>query len=147
MGNPYIKLLSLIDPNEASADFAAARNTTAKKDIVYNVADGGVTGRTTVSLPDDVERTISMVRKSLPAIYAILALNVLVFIALIILGLVFCCRRRKSDKSAGSGATTLRARRGRESRPVSLNSAAAYRPVPAVSQSEHRYEPVSMAMT
>ena len=67
MGNPYIKLLSLVDPNEASADFASARGSTARTNITYNAQGGTAAASTTVSLSDDITDTLKKVSVYFPA--------------------------------------------------------------------------------
>ncbi|KIP12708.1 hypothetical protein PHLGIDRAFT_32641, partial [Phlebiopsis gigantea 11061_1 CR5-6] len=63
MGNPYVKLLSLVDPDTASAEFHALRGGTAATNITYNAANSTAgstsSGGTTVALSDDMVHTIN----------------------------------------------------------------------------------------
>ncbi|TFY78513.1 hypothetical protein EWM64_g5503 [Hericium alpestre] len=146
MGNPYIKLLSLVNPNDASADFADKRGSTAKNNITYNAADSTPASpdSSTISLSNDVVDTIHKVSAYFPAILAIMALNALVLLVLVGAGVWYMCRKQR-------GGARSRKNKGR-STPMPLGplsatgsySGGAYAdPEPA----QHVYEPVSMAFT
>lgn len=138
MGNPYIQMLSLVDPNQASVEFHDVRGGTPQGNITYNTSSGG-SGSTSVSLSTDVANTIDKLSKYLPAMLGVMALNALVLIILAIVGIVLLCRRR------GRGA---RARKtpGRLS-PMPMNNISARYPDYASPQELHTYQPVSMALT
>ncbi|KAI6151926.1 aspartic peptidase domain-containing protein [Pisolithus tinctorius] len=138
MGNPYIQLLALVDPNQASAEFHAVRGGTPLTNITYNVSNSG-SGVTTVSLSTDVANTIAKLSQYLPAILGVMALNALVLVVLTIVGFVLLCRRRNK----------VRARKtpGRLSpMPLSHTSLNRFSGMPEHA-GPHTYEPVSMALT
>lgn len=140
MGNPYIKLLSLVDPNEASADFASARGSTARTNITYNAQGGTAAASTTVSLSDDITDTLKKVSVYFPAMLAIMALNALVLLVLVVLGVVFLCRRQRG------GGIRSRKNKGRTTplpmEPM-IGGPSSYGQDPSL----HVYQPVSMALT
>lgn len=137
MGNPYVKLLSLVDPDQASAEFVASRGGTAKTSIIYNAANDS-SAPTTVSLSSQVESTLDKIEKYLPALVAVMGLNALVLVAIVIVAAVFLCRRRRK-KGPGAIARTPRARMS----PMPMNTRNSYI---AGSSEPHTYEPVSMAV-
>lgn len=139
MGNPYVQMLSLIDPNKASAEFHAVRGGTPLTNITYNVSNDGTGGTTAVTLSSDVANTIDKLAKYLPAMLGILALNAILLIVLTIVGFVLLCRRRNK---------TVRARKtpGRLS-PMPMNSTSFDRYPGAPEAAPHTYQPVSMALT
>jgi len=131
MGNPYVQLLSIVDPNQASLEFATVRGSVARSNITYHVTptpNGG-----TVSAEADLTSTLDKLSMYIPAMLAIMALNAVVVILLIIVAIVYLCRRRQGGASA-------RKNRGRSS-PMPLN------PIATGSSQAHTYEPVSMALT
>lgn len=144
MGNPYIKLLSLVDPNEASSEFASIRGAVARDNITYNAANStATTGRTTVSLSDDITDTLHKVSVYFPAVLAIMALNALVILLLGVAAIIYICRRRGGVSSARTRRT-----KGRAATPMPLEpilSTGSY--VDPRSSTAHMYEPVSMALT
>jgi hypothetical protein len=138
-GNPYVQLLSIIDPNQASADFASVRGTKANTNITYNVSPNVGSG-STVATSQSLSSTLDKLNTYIPAMLAIMALNALVIVLLIVFGIVYLCRgrRRGSDRK----------NRGRAS-PIPLNPVS-----PDFRLSEqsnmakpHTYEPVSMAIS
>lgn len=138
MGDPYVQLLALIDPVQASVEFHNVRGGTPNTNITYNVSDSG-SGSTTVTLSTDVATALENLSKYLPAILGVMALNALVLIVLVIVGIVLLCRRRGKN---------LRARKtpGRLSPMPMGNPSVAVdsgfpRDVP------HTYQPVSMALS
>ncbi|KAL4241207.1 peptidase A1 family protein [Abortiporus biennis] len=137
MGNPYIKFLSLVDPNNASSEFHAERGGSSNGQIVYNSANVTSSG-TTVSISGDLANTINKINTYFPILLAIMGLNALVIIVLLIGGLVYCLKKRQS-----------RARRrtnlGRMSpRPFARRTTTF--DMPAITE-PHSYQPVSMALT
>ncbi|KAF8204971.1 aspartic peptidase A1 [Pholiota molesta] len=132
MGNPYMKLLSIIDADEASADFHKSR---------------------------DISGSLELIGKFIPAMLGIVALNALILIVCCIVWLVSFFRKRRlrpvartprarmspmppidvrlengnSDESHISGMT-----------PMPLNLRNSYI---AGSPGSHSYAPVSMALT
>lgn len=138
MGNPYVQMLSLVDPNQASVEFHDVRGGTPQNNITYN-ASSGDSESTTVTLSADVANTIDSLSKYLPAMLAVMALNALVLVILAVVAFVLLCRRR------GRGA---RARKtpGRLS-PMPMNITTTRYPDYANPQELHTYQPVSMALT
>lgn len=138
MGSPYVQMLSLVDPNQASVEFHDVRGGTPQNNITYN-ASSGDSGSTTVTLSTDVADTIDKLSKYLPAMLGVMALNALVLVILSIVALVLLCRRR------GRGART-RKTPGRLS-PMPMNITTTRYPDYANPQEPHTYQPVSMALT
>lgn len=145
MGTPYVKLLSVVDPNQASKDFAAARGTVARTNITYNAANStaATSGRTTVSLSDDITNTLNKITTYFPIMLAILGLNAVVILLLAIAAFIHLFRRRKGPP----------ARNRRNAQPLQLAamSTDTFAAPPAESlqrgTSRHVYQPVSMALT
>jgi len=138
MGDPYVKLLSLVDPDKASQEFHQVRGGTPNTNITYNAANtSSSSGSTVVSVSDELADTLNKIGTYFPAILAIMALNALVLIVLAVVAIVYLCRRR-------SKAVRKRQTPGRLS-PVPLNAASSYS-MPSGLQG-HAYQPVSMALT
>ncbi|KAJ7771356.1 aspartic peptidase domain-containing protein [Mycena maculata] len=137
MGDPYVKLLSLVDPNAASADFHNARGGVAYTNITYNVANSTAASASSVSVSSDVSDTLNQIVTFLPAMLGIMALNAAVLIALIVFGIVFMCRKRKPR-------ATARKSRGRMS-PMPMGPRNSY--IAGPDPQPHVYEPISMAVT
>ncbi len=149
MGDPYLKFLSLIDPNGASKDFATARGSVPRTNISYNSINSAATssGRTTVSLSDTITNTLNKINTYFPIMLAILGLNALVILLLVIAAFVYIYRRRNASSSRNR-----RTNRRLTPYPMPLGtiSSDTFTPPP---ESMHRYssqlgyEPVSMALT
>ncbi|KAJ6515898.1 aspartic peptidase domain-containing protein [Mycena sanguinolenta] len=137
MGNPYVKLLALVDPNQASQDFHKVRGGTALNNITYNAAPTTADSPSTVSVSSDVSDNLNKIVAFLPAMLGIMALNALVLIVLIVFGVWFMCRKRKTK-------ATTRKTRGRLS-PMPMDPRNSY--IAGVAPQPHAYEPVSMAIT
>ncbi|KAG6331747.1 hypothetical protein ID866_7341 [Astraeus odoratus] len=139
MGDPYVQMLALVDPNQASVEFHTVRGGTPNSNITYNVSNSSSGSTTSVTLSSDVANTIDKLAKYLPAMLGVMALNALVLIALAILGCVLLCRRR---------GRTARARKtpGRLS-PMPLNDTSLNRLSGMPEAAPHTYQPVSMALT
>jgi saccharopepsin len=150
MGNPYLKFLSLIDPNAASKDFATARGSVARTNISYNAINSATasSGRTTVSLSDNITDTLNKINTYFPIMLAILGLNALVILLLAIAAFIYIYRRR-------SASSSLKRRTARRFTPMPMPlgamSSDTFIPPPLESMqrysSPHDYEPVSMALT
>ena len=95
MGNPFVKLLPLIDPNEASGDFAKIRGTQPRTNITYNVASPEVIGAASGGVTSS-EATLDRLNTLIPIMLGVMGLNALVLLTLIIFGIVYICRRKKS---------------------------------------------------
>lgn len=143
MGDPYVKLLSLVQPPAASQEFCKVRGCQAKSNITYESVN---TGFTSVTLSMNTADSLEQLGKYFPIILAVLGLNALAFIILIVFGVVHLCKRRRR------GGATVRATRGRMS-PMPMNPRNSYiagissTMSPSSSQPQHTYEPVSMALT
>lgn len=137
VGNPYMKLLSLIDPDEASEDFAKIRGSQARTNITYTGLNG-TTLQPSFALSTDANKTLDQLGKFIPIIMAIVALNAVVVIILAIGAIVYLCRRRSANNTA-------RNPRGRAS-PLPLTPRNTYIAGLAPNQ-PHAYQPVSMALT
>lgn len=142
VGNPYVKLLSLVDPNKASAEFHQLRGGVAATNITYNAANsttGQVSGGiTTVSLSDDMVKTINNLGTYVPALLAIMAVNALAVLLVVVATFVYMCRRRSK----------VRARKtpGRMS-PMPMNPTSSFSMPSPLPGEQHTYQPVSMALT
>ncbi|KAG6821281.1 hypothetical protein H0H93_002391 [Arthromyces matolae] len=138
MGNPYMKLLSLVDPDQASIEFTSARGGTAKTNITYQGLDGAAV-MPSFSISADTTSALERIAQWLPAMLAIVALNALVAIIILISGLVYWCRRRRTSKNQRRGGGRLS--------PMPLNPRHSYiagsgLPAP---NSSHVYEAISTA--
>jgi saccharopepsin len=161
MGDPYVKLVSLIDPNAASAEFAQERNTTARNNITFNAASGSGSGSTTVSLSNDISTTLDKINSYLPALLAVMAFNALAVLVLLIGAGIWLCRRRAGNRRESAGPRARR-NKGRVTPlplepmggPSGMDAEASSYVEPnfpyadnGASQSKHVYQPVSMALT
>lgn len=139
MGDPYMQLLSLVDPDEASKDFAQNRGSQPKTNITY-VGLNGTMIQPLFSLSTQANQTLDTIGKFFPAILGIAALNALVVLVVVIGAVVYMCRKRQR------ATRTARVPRGRQTH-MELNSVSSYvagMPGPIHS---HTYAPVSMALT
>ena len=86
MGNPYMQLLALVDPNTASKEFHSARGGSAFSNLSYtpqaisgtSAASSGSDTTTT----SDLVSTVNQLSKYIPAMLAVMALNALVILVL-----------------------------------------------------------------
>lgn len=97
IGNPYFKLLSIVDPNTASQEFHQVRGGTANTNITYNAANTNSSSDlgTSVNISDELANTINKVNTYIPVMLAIMGLNALVIILLLIAFIVYMLNRRK----------------------------------------------------
>ena len=129
MGDPFVKLLPLTDPNEASGDFARIRGSQPRTNITYNVASPEAVG----SASDDVsasQATLDRLDTLIPIMLGVMGLNALVLLTLTILAIVYICKKKRSRAA--------RQARRQTALPMpmgSMNDAEAADPT-------HRYEPV-----
>ncbi|KAG6861612.1 hypothetical protein C0995_014519 [Termitomyces sp. Mi166 len=93
MGNPYMKLLSLVDPNQASIEFTSARGGTPKTNITYQGLNGAA-AMPSFNISADMTETLERIGRYLPAMLAVVALNALILVIMAIVGLFVWCRRR-----------------------------------------------------
>jgi saccharopepsin len=129
MGDPFVKLLPLTDPNEASGDFAKFRGSQPRTNITYNLASPEVIGTASDSV-SATQDTLDKLNSLIPIMLGVMGLNALVLLTLIILAIVYFCRKNKSRA----------ARRARRQSPLrmplgSVNNVEAAEPT-------HQYEPV-----
>ncbi|OBZ76690.1 Aspartic protease [Grifola frondosa] len=141
MGNPYIKLLSLVDPDVASQEFHKIRGGTANTNITYNAAPAASgslndSSSTTVSISNELADTITKLQAYFPAMLAIMALNALVILVLAVATILYMCRRR--------GKAKARRNPGRMS-PMAMDRTSSFG-MPS-GMGPHVYQPVSMALT
>jgi hypothetical protein len=143
MINPFIRLLALVNPDEASQDFVKARGGTARTGITYNASNvtAAASSVTSVDLSTEVAETLAKIGTYFPVILAIVALNALVLLALAIIGIVLLCRRTKKSKKQRILDARTRTPMGRMS-PMPLNTRDSNATI-----EPHNYEPISMALT
>lgn len=104
MGNPYIKLLALTDPNEASQEFVSVRGGTAKNNITYSassVQNSSSGGSVSVSLSSSTADKLSKLVNYIPAVLGILALNALALLVIAGVGVCWLCRGRRRSGAKG----------------------------------------------
>lgn len=139
LGNPYIKLLSLVNPDQASIDFHKTRGGSAQN-VTYNSAN--VTGAssspdtTSVDLSDSLANALSKVGTLLPAVLALMALNTLLLLGLLAGGAVYWVRRRGRARARRNPARVNQMPMNTMSSVGLMNS-----------RDSHAYQPVSMALT
>ena len=146
MGNPYMQLLALVDPNVASKEFHSVRGGTPLTNITYNAQDvssstgTAAVGASQVDVSSELESTLNKLQTYIPAILAIMALNALVILLLAVAAFIYIFRRRNR----------ARARRnpGRAS-PMPLQRTSSFvAPLPSGGNDAlGAYQPVSMALT
>lgn len=143
-GNPYIQLLSIIDPDKASSEFHSLRGGQAKSNITYNASNSTSLPSTTsggVSIPSNLAATLDKIANFLPAMLGILALNALVLIIVAVVGICWFCRRRSKDGS--SGKRNKKTNRASALAPMDMSPLS---PIPESARSptpgEHVYESV-----
>ncbi|KAH9846972.1 acid protease [Lenzites betulinus] len=146
MGNPYMQLLSLVDPNEASQEFHSIRGGDAAGNITYNAqnvssaASSSSSSSTSVQLTDELASTLNKLQGYFPAVLAIMALNALVLLVLAAAAVVYLCRRRgKARARRNPGRSTAAS-------PMPLQRTSSFG-MPENSGDTHVYQPVSMALT
>jgi saccharopepsin len=138
MGNPYMKFLSLVDPDAASVEFHQLRGGTPNTNITYTgLSEAALT--LSSSLSDD---SLEMIIKFFPPMLALVAFNSLVLIICCIVWLVSFIRKRRVR-------AIPRLPRSRRSMPINDTSSYIVTDDPILSSSTrlHAYEPVSMALS
>ena len=147
MGNPYVKLLSIVDPDAASIEFHKQRGGTPRTGITYVGLDG-ISVDPTFFISNDISQSLDMIGKWMPAVLAVVGFNALLILVGSIVWLVLCIRKRRRRALARHP----RARTGATPLPLNpINSYIAGVQPSAGNQSPassvHHYEPVSMALT
>ena len=138
MGNPYMKFLSLVDPDKASVEFHQLRGGAPNTNITYTGLSGAALTLSS-SLSDE---SLGMITKFIPPMLALIAFNSLVIIICCIVWLVSFIRKRRVR-------AIPRLPRSRISMPMNDTSSyiAGEDPTPSSSSRLHAYEPVSMALS
>lgn len=97
MGDPYFKLLSIVDPNQASKEFHQVRGGSPQSNITYNAANTTTSGNlgTSVNISDELANTINKINNYLPVMLAVMALNALVIVLLLVAAIIYLLNRRK----------------------------------------------------
>lgn len=95
MGGPFVKLLPLTDPNEASEDFARVRGSQPRTNITYTVAPPAVVGAASDGASTS-QVTLDRLDTLIPIILGFMGLNALVLLTLVILAIIYICRKKKS---------------------------------------------------
>ena len=159
MGNPYMKLLSIIDADQASIDFTQLRGGVPRKNITYTGLNG-ISVAPSFSISTDISESLELIGKYIPAMLGIVALNALILIVCCIVWLVSFCRKRKQRAVARVPRARMspmppvdvrleRTATGESSAsgmaPMPMNPRNTY--VAGSPGGQHTYEPVSMAMT
>lgn len=135
-----MRLLSIIDPDEASVDFHTARGGQPKTNITYQGLNG-VAVQPSFYISQDTSAALERIGKYIPAVLAVVALNALVLLILVVAGSIIYCRRQRRRRIPG------RTPRGRMS-PMPVNPRHSYLPgVLPPPEQMHTYQPVSMALT
>src|SRR5258705_5914132 len=98
MGDPYMKLLSVVDADEASIEFHRLRGGTPKTNITFSGLDGASVAPL-FSISNDISQSLELIAKFIPAMLGIVALNALVIIVCCIVWLVSFCRKRSRRKA------------------------------------------------
>ncbi|KAI0660918.1 acid protease [Cubamyces menziesii] len=149
MGNPYMQILSLVDPNTASQEFHKVRGGTPSGNITYNAqnvsgsastsdSNSSSSGSgTSVQLSDELAGTLNKLQGYFPAMLAVMALNAVVLLVLAGAAIYWLCRRR-------GGKARARRNIGRAS-PLPLERTSSFG-MPTGGEG-HVYQPVSMALT
>ncbi|KAF5331633.1 hypothetical protein D9611_007674 [Ephemerocybe angulata] len=144
MGSPFIKLLSIVDADDASVAFHKQRGGVPRTNITFTGLDG-ISVAPSFYISNDISKSLDMIGTWMPAILAVVALNALVVLVGSIVWIVSFIRKRRR-RAAGRTPRNPRARSGMGLSPI--NSYIAGVPQSAGNGSQHHvYEPVSMALT
>jgi hypothetical protein len=146
MGNPYMKLLSIVDADQASIDFHGLRGGTPRTNITFVGLDG-VSVAPSFSISNDISQSLELIGKFIPAMLGIVALNALILIVCCIVWLVSFIRKRRMrpiPRTPMGRMSPMPPRDPNSMSPMPMNPRNSYivgGPQP------HVYEPVSMAIT
>jgi len=136
MGDPYMKLLSIVDADEASVEFHKLRGGTPRTNITFTGLDG-ISVAPSFSISNDISASLEMIGKYIPAMLGLVALNAVILIVCCVVWLVSKCRKRNGS------SRSPRNTRGRSSPMPNIPSPR--NSYMAGTGSTHNYEPVSMA--
>jgi len=95
MGDPFVKLLPLIDPSEASGDFARIRGSKPRTNITYNVVSSDAMGAASDGVSAS-QVTLDKLDTLIPIMLCVMGLNALILLALVALTIVYICRKKQS---------------------------------------------------
>jgi len=133
MGDPYVRLWSLINGSDASEEFHQVRGGTPNNTFLTNDnvnaasanANTFSSNSSTSSGPDvsDLQSKVDKLMKWAPYALGLLGVNVLVLLVVLIATIVGCIRRRKAP--AGPSGSFI--------------------PLPLAGANQHQYRPVSLA--
>jgi hypothetical protein len=140
MGNPYMKLLSVVDPDQASADFHQIRGGIPRTNITYTGLSAAAAALS-FGLSDDTSQALEMIAKFIPPMLALIAVTCIVLIICCIVWFVSFCRKRKAR-------AVPRIPRSRGMPSIPLNDSSSHIGEATTPPfTSHVYEPVSMALT
>jgi len=143
MGDPYVKLLSVVNPDAASIAFHKQRGGEPRTGITFVGLDD-LSIAPSFFISNDISKSLEMIGTWMPVILAIVALNALLVVVAAIFWITSFIRKRRRRAQA-------RVPRSRQSPMPPINSYIAGVPQSAGhsqhSPSIHVYEPVSMALT
>ncbi|EAU84781.1 hypothetical protein CC1G_00300 [Coprinopsis cinerea okayama7 len=142
MGDPYVKLLALVEPDAASITFHNQRGGEPRSGIKFVGLDG-VSVAPSFAISTDISESLEMIGKFMPAMLAVVAFNALVIVVGSIIWLVMFIKKRRRR----AFARTPRARGGGSTRPNSTRPNSYIAGIEVQPPSVHAYEPVSMALT
>lgn len=141
MGDPYMKLLTIVEADEASIEFHNIRGGIPKSNITFTGLDGASIAPS-FSISNDISHSLELIGRFIPAMLGIVALNAVVVIVCSVVWLVSFCRRRSQKSHV---ARTPRSRLS----PIPMNPRNSYLAGAADPSAirPHAYQPVSMAFT
>lgn len=145
MGDPYVKLLSLVDPDQASIEFHNQRGGTPRTGITFQGLDGASVAPS-FSISTDISESLEMISRFIPAMLAVVAFNALVIVVGTIVWLVSFIRKRRRRAIARTPRARGGVSRPGSTRPHSYIAGMADVEIHSPS-APHTYEPVSMALT
>lgn len=139
MDNPYMKFLSLVNPDEASVEFHEIRGGEPNQNITYTgLSEAALSLSSSVS-----DESLGMIVKFIPPMLALVAFNSLVIIICCIVWLVSFIRKRRARAipRLPHSRTLLRSMPMNDTRSYIADDPTSPSPT------RHAYEPVSMALT
>ncbi|KAF8306452.1 acid protease [Clavulina sp. PMI_390] len=115
MGDPYVQLLSVTNITTATVEFQQLRGgTTLNVTNPTNAGSGGTASQTTGTTLADLQKKINNLENMQPILLAIMAVNLVISLSAVGLGIwYFCCRRKKGSRGGDGGGGRKGGRRGR----------------------------------
>jgi saccharopepsin len=139
MGDPYMKMLSITDADEASEEFHKLRGGTPRTNITFTGLDGASIAPS-FSISNDITESLQLIAKFIPIMLGVIALNALIVIICVIVWMVSYIRKNKRNRMMQRQARTPRGRMT----PMPMNPRNSYiAGEPPSSPIPHVYEPVS----